>query len=298
MMAKISFTPTVGRLSCLAAIMYALSLSVASSAPAQSQTTGSVPGQSDNATNVSSTSATLEQCLSAVNQANRSATFAGQMVATADTQHMTMRIDVLERMSTENHFHTVSAPGLGVWRNSVPGVKIYRYLKQVTNLSAPASFKARIRFRWLDAKSRVVKRAERRTATCDQPDERPKLVVGEVMVKKSSNSSNADYQITVRNDGRSATDAFQITLNVNGLQQAPVNVAPLAGGSRTQLAVVAPRCTPQSTIEVGLDPQHQIDEAQGGGLSDVVSCPSTGEGSAPQYPSATASSFLIGGPYS
>ena len=34
-------------------------------------------------------------------------------------------------------FHTITAPGLGVWRASDPGVKIYRYLKQVTNLFAP-----------------------------------------------------------------------------------------------------------------------------------------------------------------
>ena len=50
-----------------------------------------------------------------------------------------------------------------------PGVKIYKYLKQVTNLAAPASYRAAVRFRWLNAKGRADQ--ERRTAhaDCEQP---------------------------------------------------------------------------------------------------------------------------------
>ena len=53
-----------------------------------------------------------------------------------------MRIEVQERLPGEELFHTVSAPGLGVWRGSAPGVKIYQYVKQVTNLSSPAVYRA------------------------------------------------------------------------------------------------------------------------------------------------------------
>ena len=59
-------------------------------------------------------------------------------------------------MSGEAQFHTVTAPGLGAWRVSDPGVKAYRYIKQVTNLSAPASYRATVRFRWLNAKGRLI----------------------------------------------------------------------------------------------------------------------------------------------
>ena len=55
---------------------------------------------------------------------------------------MEMRVDVLERLPGEALFHTLSAPGLGVWRSCRPGVKVYRYLKQVTNLAAPAVYRA------------------------------------------------------------------------------------------------------------------------------------------------------------
>jgi hypothetical protein len=116
-----------------------------------------------------SVSATLEQCVTAVSQPERSATFAGEMTAIAGSTHMEMRIDVLERLPGEALFHTVSAPGLGVWRGSAPGVKVYKYLKQVTNLSAPAFYRAAVRFRWLNARGRLMKAEELRTSRCEQP---------------------------------------------------------------------------------------------------------------------------------
>jgi hypothetical protein len=116
-----------------------------------------------------SASATLEQCVTAIAQPERSATFAGEMTAIPGSARLEMRIDVLERLPEEALFHAVSAPGLGVWRGSVAGVKVYRYLKQVTNLSAPAFYRAAVRFRWLSARGRLMKSAELRTATCEQP---------------------------------------------------------------------------------------------------------------------------------
>ena len=54
---------------------------------------------------------------------------------------MSMRIELLERMPGEAGFRAVAAPGLGVWRASEPGVGVYKYVKQVTNLSAPADYR-------------------------------------------------------------------------------------------------------------------------------------------------------------
>jgi hypothetical protein len=121
-------------------------------------------------------SATLEQCVTSVNQAERSATFAGEMTAIGGSGRMEMRIDVQERRPEEAVFHAVSAPGLGVWRNSAPGVKVYRYLKQVTNLSAPAFYRAAVRFRWLNARGRLIKASELRTTRCQQPAPPPSIV--------------------------------------------------------------------------------------------------------------------------
>jgi hypothetical protein len=39
----------------------------------------------------------------------------------------------------------------------------------VTNLTAPASYRAAVRFRWLNPRGRLIKALELRTATCAQP---------------------------------------------------------------------------------------------------------------------------------
>jgi hypothetical protein len=114
-------------------------------------------------------SATLDQCVTSEEQDERSATFAGEMTAVAGTAKMEMRIDVLERTPEETLYRTVSAPGLGVWRSSAPGVKVYKYLKQVTNLTGPAFYRAAVRFRWLNAKGRLIASTELHTRRCEQP---------------------------------------------------------------------------------------------------------------------------------
>jgi hypothetical protein len=116
-----------------------------------------------------SVAATLEQCVTEGGQSERSATFSGEMTAVPGAQRMAMRIDVQERMPGEAFFHDVSAPGLGVWRGSDQGVKIYKYLKQVTNLSSPAVYRGLVRFRWMNGRGHVVRRTERHTPRCDQP---------------------------------------------------------------------------------------------------------------------------------
>ncbi|HXD53807.1 MAG TPA: hypothetical protein VN618_03555 [Solirubrobacteraceae bacterium] len=113
-------------------------------------------------------SATLEQCVTSAEPAERSATFAGEMSVVPGSSKMEMRIDVLERQPREMAFHAVSAAGLGVWRTAAPGVKTYRYLKQVTNLAAPAYYRAAIRFRWLSSKGKLIKTMELHTARCLQ----------------------------------------------------------------------------------------------------------------------------------
>jgi hypothetical protein len=112
---------------------------------------------------------TLEQCATSTVQAERSATFTAQMIATSMTQRMGMRIELQQRLRGETVFHTVLAPGFGVWHSSEPGVKIYKYVKQVTNLTAPAAYRAVVRFRWQGDKGHVLKRAELHTSRCQQP---------------------------------------------------------------------------------------------------------------------------------
>jgi len=124
---------------------------------------GSTPAGKPDAT------ATVEQCLTSLVQSERSATFVGEMTAVPGTSRMEISIGLLERVGGETQYRSVTAAGLGTWRDSASGVKTYTYIKQVTNLAAPAFYRGSVRFRWLGAKGRVIKAEEIRTPRCEQP---------------------------------------------------------------------------------------------------------------------------------
>jgi hypothetical protein len=161
-----------GRRPLLALACWLALLPAALTTGARAQTADVSSGQLG-AGSVSLDSASLEQCLTASEPAQRSATFAGEMTMIPGAARMAMRIELLERMPGEPSFHAVTAPGLGVWRASDPGVRIYRYVKQVTNLSAPADYKGLVSFRWQGPRGRTLKHEERRTRRCAQPAPAP-----------------------------------------------------------------------------------------------------------------------------
>jgi hypothetical protein len=154
-----------------AALACALVLLLAAQARAAGQgaSAGGLGTQQLTSPAVGSASATLEECATATVQEQRAVAFSAEMTAVPGTVRMAMRIDLEERAPGEPEFHTVTASGLGVWRSSDPKVKVYKYLKQVTNVSAPASYRGFVRFRWLNAKGHAIKRAERLTSRCLQP---------------------------------------------------------------------------------------------------------------------------------
>ena len=150
-------------------LLFACALALGPSPQAIATTSAQAQPSTTAPTDAGAVSATLEQCVTSVVQTERSATFTGEMSSIPGAARMTMRIDVEERLPGEVEFHPVAYPGLGVWRAADPKVKVYKYLKQVTNLSSPASYRGDVRFHWISAKGHVIKRAERMTSRCLQP---------------------------------------------------------------------------------------------------------------------------------
>jgi hypothetical protein len=155
-------------------VLLACACALASFGVAQASAVGTAVGGSSasqvtSPTSSGGVSATLEECVTAVAQSERAATFSGEMTAIPGTVRMAMRIDVEERVPGEATFHAVTASGLGVWRSADPKVKVYKYLKQVTNLFSPASYRGFVQFRWIGDKGHTIKRAERMTTRCLQP---------------------------------------------------------------------------------------------------------------------------------
>jgi hypothetical protein len=165
--ARRRLSPALACVACASTLALAPVAIAGTAAPASAVAT-SQSDQGGGAVGKPAVSATVEQCETALVQSERSATFAGEMTTVAGAARMEMRIDLLERTAEEVQYRTVSAPGLGVWRVSADGVKTYKSIQQVTNLSAPAFYRGAVRFRWLSAKGRVIKQEELRTPRCEQ----------------------------------------------------------------------------------------------------------------------------------
>jgi hypothetical protein len=129
--------------------------------------TGSGGGAPSASSGVDSVS--LLQCLTSSQPAERSVTFAGEMTLIPGATRMSMRMELLEHSHGERGYRPVLAPGVGVWRTAQAGVKAYKHLEQFTDLSAPASYRVLISFRWLGAHGRVLRRDERRSPRCVEP---------------------------------------------------------------------------------------------------------------------------------
>ncbi len=114
-------------------------------------------------------SANVEQCVTATTQADRSVTFTGQMETLPGAHRMAMEIVVQEHDPGEPGFHTLTAAGPAAWQRSEVGLKIYKYVRQVTDLPAPAAFRALVQYRWLDERDHVLRTTSRRTPICRQP---------------------------------------------------------------------------------------------------------------------------------
>jgi hypothetical protein len=151
------------RMRALAACACACACALACAAPANTVAAKTGSGSAEDGL------ASVGECVTSSTREQRSATFSGEMAAIPGTSRMAVKIEVQERVPEEALYHTIVAPGLGVWRGSDPKVKIYKYLKQVTNLAAPASYRALVRFRWLNGHGHVIKHTEHYTSHCVQP---------------------------------------------------------------------------------------------------------------------------------
>jgi hypothetical protein len=132
------------------------------------------PAQESGEQSAPAVSATVGECITASAATDRSVTFTGQMETVTGAHRMAMQIVVQERTHEEAGFHTLTAGGLGTWQRSEAGVKIYKYVRQVTDLPAPAAFRAIVEYRWLNEKGHVIRTDERRTSVCRQPAPHPK----------------------------------------------------------------------------------------------------------------------------
>jgi hypothetical protein len=202
--------------------------------------------------------AVLAGCSKSVDVTQRSAVFQGSMRAVRGSVRMQMRFTLQSRTREDPVYRAVAAPGFGVWLTSDRGVGRYVYTKRVEQLLAPAAYRAVVRFRWLDARHHVIARARRTTRACREPDPRPNLVVGEVIVEPEM--GGARYVALVQNTGRTDAPPFVLRFAAAGTPFATVPVGGLAAHDSTRVAVDRAVCAPGEAIAAEADPDAVVDE--------------------------------------
>ena len=84
------------------------------------------------------------------------------------------------------------------------------------------------------------------------------------------------YFLGVRNRGLTATGSFDVVATVNGAAQPAQTVPALDAGARRRIEVVAPKCTPGSTISWAIDPDNRVDESDEMNNTFTLPCPAQG----------------------
>ena len=141
---------------------------------------------------------------------------------------MQMRFTLQTRLTADDRWTAVEAPGFGVWTTSASGTSRYVYTKRVENLLAPGAYRVAIRFRWLAASGKTLNSVRAFSPSCRQPDPRANLLVRGISVEPTADPARRLYVVLVRNNGRAAADTSSLALTIGGEPQPVAVVPPLA----------------------------------------------------------------------
>jgi CARDB len=204
--------------------------------------------------------ALVSACERGLEEADRAAAFEGQMRKVAGASRMQMRFTLQARTPDTGKWAALSAPGFGAWVTSATSTSRYVYTKRVEGLLAPASYRVLLRFRWLDARGDVIRRAKDYSASCRQPDPRPNLLVRSIGVQPADRPARRRYVVFVRNAGGSVAGASSLLVTVGGKPLPAAPVAELDPGEGLLVTVEGPACQSGAPVVAGADADDAIDE--------------------------------------
>ena len=192
--------------------------------------------------------------LTACRPGKRAAEFEAAMEAVPAAHRLRMRFTLEARRPGERRYRRLAVPGFGGWTTSGPGTARYVFTRRVQALVGPASYRALVRFRWVDAAGRVLAHAQALSRSCRQRDHRPDLEVLALAVGRGA------YVARVANRGRSASGPFVLELTVDGERLAPVSVGSLPRGAERLVELHGPECRPGATAVAVADLGYRVEE--------------------------------------
>jgi hypothetical protein len=211
----------------------------------------------------------VESC----DKSEQAAAFEGRMDAVEGADRMQMRFTLQVSSSDEPRWTRVSVPGFSAWVTSEPGRSRYVYTKRVESLLAPAAYRVKLRFRWLDADGAVLKNARATSRSCRQPDPRPDLRVIDVSAVRVRPAGRR-YDVVVRNSGREDAPASAVELELENGTVLSGQVPPIAPGDREDVFLSGPACAPGDELTAIADADDEVDERDEDGNAVTFRCPS------------------------
>jgi hypothetical protein len=209
----------------------------------------------------------LRECEPALEPEQRSATFEARMRPAPGSERMQVRFTLQVHEGVLPGWRRVVADGLDEWQTSEPGVSRYSYSKTVRNLSAPATYRTIVRFRWLDAGGEVLERSRVTSRSCRQPDMRPDLGVAWI------DAVERGYVVALRNGGRSEAGPFSVALAVGDVALEPVALEGMEADEQRFVTLTGPACAPGEPLTATVDGDAAVDERDEDDNVLVATCP-------------------------
>jgi CARDB len=194
----------------------------------------------------------LVECAPALAPAERSATFEARVHPVHGSERMQVRFTLQVRRPGLPGWRRV--PAAEEWHTSFPGVRRYSYSRTVRNLAAPASYRTVVRFRWLDEHGDVIRRSRAVSRVCRQPDMRPDVAATAIVAVPGG------YEVSLRNDGRTAAGPLDVALTAGSNALAPVVLDGLAAGEQRTALFSGPPCAPGEPLTATADAAGAVAE--------------------------------------
>jgi hypothetical protein len=202
--------------------------------------------------------------------ADHSAVFYARMKRVPRTTSMALRLTLLARTGQAG-FSPVRVPGLGRWRKSQPGRSGFAVRQRVRNLTDGAAYRARVEFRWKDAKGAVVHSERRTSHRCSMVGRPlPNLRARPVWAHTTDVTGVLRYAVRVSNVGHASAQLVPVRLSVDGSEVNTRTLAALAPDQSMLLFFRGPAC--ERTVTAAADPAGLIPERDETDNATQVAC--------------------------
>jgi hypothetical protein len=219
-------------------------------------------------------------CQRALDPAARVVSVTAVMRPVEGTERMQVEFRLLQRLAGARRYLSLGGVGLDTWLEPpVPTLgqrpaDVWRVIKPVSDLAAPAVYRFAVAFRWLGGGGHVLKMLTRSSRTCRQVERRADLVVAATTVTADQGHPSLDaYRVRVVNRG--ATGARHVTVRFTQAGRSEdKTIRYVRAHQRQDVTFPGALCDPSDPPYVTVDPDQQIDVYTRAQSTRVFSCPS------------------------